>query len=173
MAEATAFNVTAGLEIERKYMTTWVNVGDSETPVWECVGAGVEDSAIETNADITTTTDILGITRNKVNKLEVSQTLDPMTAKGGSVLQVRLYNDIRYEKLAEMSAYEVMIVHGYVGEDALFEAELYGSCIVITTSRGGASYVDMPIDIKFGGVKTLGTASKFKATDTPVFTPAT
>ena len=31
MAEATAFNVTSGLEVERKYMTTWVNVGTSET----------------------------------------------------------------------------------------------------------------------------------------------
>ncbi len=172
MAEATAFNVTAGLEIERKYMTTWVNVGTSETPVWECVGAGVEDSAIETNADVTTTTDILGITKTKVNKLERAQTLDPMTATGGSLLQVKLYNDIRYEKLSAMSAYEVMIVHGYVGADALFEAEHYDASTILTTSQGGSSYVDYPIEITLGGVKTLGTSSKFKSTDTPVFTPA-
>ena len=171
MAEATAFNVTAGLEIERKYMTTWVNVGDSETPVWECVGAGVEDSAIETNADVSTTTDILGVTKTKVNKLERAQTLDPMTATGGSLLQVKLYNDIRYEKLSAMSAYEVMIVHGYVGTDASFEAELYGACTLLVTSIGGSSYVDMPIEITLGGEKTLGTSSKFKSTDTPVFTP--
>lgn len=172
MAEATAFNVITGIEVERKYLTTWVNVGTNEVPVWECVGAGVEDSGIETNADVTTVTDILGITKTKVNKLERAQTLDPMTATGGSTLQVKLYNDVRYEKLAAMSAYEVMLVHGYVGEDALFEAELYSACTILTTSIGGSSYVDMPIEITLGGEKILGTSSKFKSTDTPVFTPA-
>lgn len=172
MADATAFNLTAGLEAERKLMTTWVNVGTTIAKEWECVGVGVEDSSIDTNPDITTSTDILGVTRTKVNKLERAQTLDPMTVRGGSDLQVKLYNQMRHDSLAEMSAYEVMIVHGYVGSAGTYEAELFDACTITVSSVGGSSYVDMPIDIAFGGNHLIGTATTYASTSTPVWTVA-
>jgi len=115
MADATTFNVADGLEVERKLLTTWVNTGTTAAKVWECVGVGVEDSSIEMNVDKSKLTDILGVTRTKINKMERVQSFDPMTVRGGSDLQVKLHNQIRYDRLAEMSAYEVMIVTGYVG----------------------------------------------------------
>ena len=172
MADAAAFNLTAGIEAARKLMTTWVNVGTTAEKEWECVGVGVEDSSIETNPDIATTTDILGVTRTKVNKLERAQTLEPMTVRGGSDLQVKLYNQMRYERLAEMAAYEVMVVHGYVGSAGTYEAELFDACTITVSSVGGSSYVDMPIDIAFGGNHLVGTATTYASTSTPVWTAA-
>ena len=172
MADATAFNLTADIEAARKLMTTWVNVGTKSSKEWECVGVGVEDSSIETNPDITTTTDILGVTRTKVNKLERSQTLDPMTVRGGSDLQVKLYNLMRHDSLPEMSAFEVMVVYGYVGSTGTYEAELFDACTITTSSVGGSSTVDMPIDISYGGNHLIGTATTYVSTGTPVWTAA-
>lgn len=172
MADATTFNVADGLEVERKLLTTWVNTGTSAAKVWECVGVGVEDSSIEMNVDKSKLTDILGVTRTKINKMERVQSFDPMTVRGGSDLQVKLHNQIRNDRLAEMSAYEVMIVTGYVGAAATFEAELYSGCTISVTSLGGSAYVDMPIEIDFGGTKLLGTSSAYLPTSTPVWTAA-
>ena len=55
----------------------------------------------------------------------------------------------------------------------LYLKQSYTVLVHLVTSIGGSSYLDMPIEITLGGTKTLGTADKFKATDTPVFTPAT
>ena len=95
MPEATEFNLTNGQKAERKLLVTAINVGDSITessgsPDWQIVGVGVEDSSIEYNPDTETITDILGITTTTVNKLETSQSLDPMTIMGGSKLAVKL-----------------------------------------------------------------------------------
>ena len=84
MADATAFNLQNNEKAMRKLLVTCVNVGDSittqsGTPEWQPVGVGVEDSAIEFNPDTETVTYILGITETTVNKLETSQSLEPMT----------------------------------------------------------------------------------------------
>lgn len=171
MADATMFNLATGIEAVRKLLTTWVNVGTHALPEWECVGVGVEESSIEMNVDKSKTTDIQGTTRTKINKFEKVQTLDPMTVRGGSELQLKLYNQLRHDQLAEMSAYEVMVVYGFVGAAATFEAETYDACTISTTSLGGSAYVDMPIEIDFGGNKVLGTSSAYLPTATPVFTP--
>ena len=172
MADATTFNVADGIEVVRKMFTTWVNTGTSEAKAWECVGVGVEDSSLEMNVDKTKTTDILGVTRTKINKFERMQTLEPMTIRGGSDLQLKLYNQLRHDSLAEMSAYEVMFVYGFVGASATYEAETYGACTISVTSLGGSGYVDMPIEIDVGGNKVLGTSSAYLPTGTPIFTPA-
>lgn len=177
MADATAFNLADGLQAERKLLVTAVNVGDSikksaGTPKWQIVGVGVEDSAIEYNPDVQTTTDILGITKTKVNKLETAQTLDPMTIEGGSELAVKLYNQIKYQRLAELSQYEVMIIHAYVGTEGAYEAEVHTGCTLTPQSVGGSSYVDMPIDINYSNNKTHGTVNAYKYGETIEFSPA-
>lgn len=170
MAEATKFNLTDNQKAERKLLVTAVNVGTSDSPVWQVVGAGVEDSSIEYNPDTETVTDILGITETNVNKLETSQTLDPMTVRGGSQLAVKLYNQIKYQKLSELSMYDVLLIHAYVGADGAYEAEKHANCTIVPQSVGGSSYVDMPIDIQFSNDKTHGTVDNYKAGSTITFT---
>lgn len=170
MAEATKFNLTDNQKAERKLLVTAVNVGTSDSPVWQVVGAGVEDSSIEYNPDTETVTDILGITETNVNKLETSQSLDPMTVRGGSDLAVKLYNQIKYQRLSELSMYDVLLIHAYVGSDGAYEAEKHSNCTIVPQSVGGSSYVDMPIDIQFSNDKTHGTVDNYKAGSTITFT---
>lgn len=177
MAEAATFNLTDNQKAERKLLVTAVNVGDSiskgsGTPDWQVVGAGVEDSAIEYNPDTETVTDILGVTETNVNKLETSQTLDPMTVRGGSKLAVKLYNQVKYQKLSELSMYEVMQIHAYVGTEGAYEAEVHQNCTITPQSIGGSSYIDMPIDINYSNDKIHGTVDKYKYNETITFTKA-
>ena len=177
MADATAFNLQDNEKAMRKLLVTCVNVGDSVTesggtPEWQPVGVGVEDSAIEFNPDTETVTDILGITETTVNKLEVSQSLEPMTIRGGSKLAVKLYNQVKYGRLSEMALYEVMQIHAYVGSNGAYEAEVHKGCTLTPQSVGGSSYVDMPIDISFSNDKIHGTVNDYKYGSTITFTPA-
>ena len=114
-ADITNFNLLDNEKAQRKLLVTAVNVGDSitaqsGTPEWQVVGVGVEDSSIEENPDVETITDILGITETTINKLETSQSLEPMTIRGGSKLAVKLYNQLKYNRLSEFALYEVMVI---------------------------------------------------------------
>ena len=175
MADATQCNLKDGQKAERKLLVTAVNVGDSitkgsGTPEWQIIGVGVEDSSIEYNPDTETKTDILGITETTVNKLETSQTLEPMTVRGGSKLAVKLYNQIKYNRVSEFSMYEVMQIHAYVGTDGAYEAEVHKNCTITPQSLGGDAYVDMPIDINYSNDKVHGTVDNYKYGSTITFT---
>lgn len=172
MAEATAFNLTDGQQAERKLLVTAVNTGTHALPEWEIVGVTVEDSAIEYNADVTTITDILGITSTSINKLETAQSLDGLRLRGGSDLQLKLYNQVKYGRLAELSMYEVLQIHAYVGAAAAYEAELHVNCTITPVSVGGSSYLEVPIAINFSNNKTHGTVNAFAYGSTVTFTPA-
>lgn len=176
MADASAFNLQDNQKAERKLLVTAVNVGDSitgtGTPKWQIVGVGVEDSAIEYNPDTETVTDILGITETTVNKFETSQSLEPMTVRGGSDLAVKLYNQVKYNRMSEFSMYEVMQIHAYVGSEGSYEAEVHKNCTLTPQSVGGSSYVDMPIDINFSNDKVHGTVDNYKYGTTVTFTAA-
>lgn len=170
MAAATDFNVGEGIKAVRKLLKTYVDVSDSETPEWELVGRGVEDSSLELNPNTETVTDILGITETSVTKWETSQSLDPNTVRGGSKLNFKLH-EIWVNKTPEkLSQFKVLIVYNYVNgdTDSTFEAEMQENCTINITSIGGSAYVDMPIEITFSNESTKGTVT-YTGT-TPTFT---
>ena len=184
VADITQFNLQENEKAARKLLVTAVNVGDSitavsGTPEWQIVGVGVEDSAIEFNPDTETITDILGITETTVNKFETSQSLEPMTIRGGSKLAVKLYNQVKYNRLSEFALYEVMQIHAYArrgegtGESPYsYEAEVHKNCTLTPQSIGGSSYVDMPIDINYSNDKIQGSVNDYKYGGEPIkFTP--
>lgn len=173
----TTFNLKENQKAERKLLVTCVNVGTSigdgsatSGAIWQVVGAGVEDSSIEFNPDTETITDILGITETTVNKFETAQDLDPMTVRGGSKLAAKLYDQIKYQKLSELSMYEVMIISAFVGSEGKYEAEIHKNCTITPQSIGGSSYVDMPINIAYSNDKIHGTVDNYKAGTTITFT---
>lgn len=175
MAEATKFNLLDGQKAERKLLVTAVNVGEklgSGTPEWQIIGVGVEDSSIEYNPDTTTSTDILGITTTNINKLETSQTLEPMTVIGGSKLALKIYNQVKYGKLSELAMYEVMQIHAYVGTEGAYEAEVHRNCTLTPQSIGGSANVDMPINISYSNDKVHGTVDNYKYGEEVTFTEA-
>lgn len=176
MADASAFNLQTNEKAQRKLLVTAVNVGDSitetgGTPEWQIIGVGVEDSSIEYNPDTETVTDILGITETTVNKFETSQSLEPMTVRGGSKLAIKLYNQVKYNRLSQFSMYEVMQIHAYVGTEGAYEAEVHKNCTLTPQSLGGSGYVDMPIDINYSNDKVHGTVDNYKYGTTVTFTP--
>lgn len=184
MAEykATNFSLKENQKAERKLLVTCVNMGDSisageGTPKWVPIGVGVEDSAIELNPDSSKSTDILGITESSVNKLEPTQSLSPMTVRGGNPLLFKL-NDIQERNaLSEFSLFEVMIIKAYIDEGTneahAYHAEVHRNCTIIPQSIGGSSYVDMPVNIDYSNDKILGTVNAYKHNENITFTPNT
>lgn len=169
MAINSNFNVGANVKVARKLLRTYVNVGESESPEWEIVGHGIEESTIELNPDTETKTDILGVTTTTVNKWEATQSFDPFTIKGDSALALKLHQIWQDKTPEKLSQFDVLIVYKYIGEDSTgYEAEKQKNCTINITSIGGSAYVDMPIEITYSNDIERGTV-KFTG-DVPTFT---
>ena len=162
MADMT-FNTTAGATIEREMLALYLNTGTASVPVWSPVGKRVTDSSIEFDWNAETSTDIFGQNYTKIRKPQQTQSFDPWELDAGEAAQLRIWNDaIRDKDISKMTTYDVLLVHLYAGTagTAMF-AERYSSTTIVPTSLGGEGGGDiaMPIDVNFGGERTLGTAS--------------
>lgn len=159
------FNLDAGQRAERKLLITvaeWAEgTGSSATPVREILGTRTEDSSIEYNPDIETTTDILGINYTDLNRTQPQQDFDPYLILGGSNLGAKL-NDIRRRNaLSELSQFTVYIITAFVGSSSAgYAAEKHTGCTITYNSIGGDSNVNFPISVYFSNNITLGTVDK-------------
>lgn len=173
------FGLNDGQRAQRKTLITvvewggkWDETGTTYTGgTRELLGARTEDSSIELNADIATSTDILGITYTDVNKTEPQQTFDPFYVMGGSalaeyLLDAMLKNDIN----AYNNTFNVYVIAGFLGEAGKLQAYRHRDCSVIPTSLGGDSYNSMPIEVHYSNNITEGTVDKLAADF--AFTPA-
>ena len=166
------FKLEQNQKAERKLLVTAVNVGTTETPDWEVVGAGVEDSSIELNPDVSTVTDICGITETTVNKVEPKQSFEPYTIRGGSKLAYKLFDIWQRKAWSELANFEVLLMYGFIGgaTTGTFAAEKQIGCTIAIQSIGGSATVDMPIEITYSNDSTLGTVNKLKGANI-TFTP--
>lgn len=164
------FNLPEHQRAERKLLITVAEWMDGETPVREILGRRTEDSSIEYNADISTTTDILGINYTDMNKTQPQQDFDPYLILGGSKLGAKL-NDIRRRNaLAELSQFTLYIITAYVGSESDgYDAEKHVNCTITYNSLGGDVNVNMPISAYFSNDLTTGTVDKLS--DDFQFTP--
>ena len=160
----TQFNLTAGQRAERKLLITvaeWKETtGTTESSVREILGTRTEDSSIEYNPDIETTTDILGINYTDLNRTQPQQDFDPYLVLGGSKLGAKL-NDIRRRNaLSELDQFTVYIITAFVGTSGAYEAEKHTGCTIAYNSIGGDSNVNFPISVYFSNNITTGTVDK-------------
>lgn len=168
MAAPKQFNLRAGQRAERKLLITVAEWTEGTTTVREVLGTRTEDSSIDYNADIQTSTDIRGFTYTDVNKTEPTQTFDPYLVLGGSKLGAKL-NDIRRRNaLSELDQFTVYIITAYIGTSGAYEAEKQTNCTILYTSLGGDSNVNFPIEVHYSNKITTGTVDKLD--DTFVFT---
>ena len=149
---------------------TWYSKTTSTT-YREILGARTEDSSIEFNADIATSTDILGITYTDVNKTEPQQSFDPFFIRGDSNLsaylsQAALENDIPKFN----GAFTLYIITAYLEDSSTYYTVRHTGCSVIPKSLGGDSYVSMPIEAHYSNNITKGAVDKLSPDFT--FTPA-
>lgn len=163
------FNLAQHQRAARKLLITvaeWedangaVTVGDKKYDR-EILGRRTEDSSIEYNADIQTSTDILGINYTDVNKTQPQQDFDPFLILGGSKLGAKL-NDIRKRNaLTELNQFNIYVITAYVGDSSDgYEAEMHVNCTITYNSLGGDSNVNMPISAYLSNESTLGTVDK-------------
>ena len=176
MAEMT-LNLAAKERAQRKTLITvaeWTPVGATE-PVREILGARTEDSSIEFNADVATSTDILGVTYTDVNKTEPQQTFDPFFLLGGSALgeylvAAALENRITYYN----GKFNVYIIAAFINDKSgtaaatKYKTVKHSGCSIIPTSMGGDAYVSMPIEVHYSNDITVGSVDKLS--DEFVFT---
>lgn len=154
----------------RKLLITVAEWTDGSTQKREVLGRRTEDSSIEYNADIETTTDILGINYTDVNRTQPQQDFDPYLILGGSELAAKL-NDIRKRNaIEELSQFTIYIITAFVGTAGAYEAEKHVNCTIAYNSIGGDTNVNMPISVYFSNDITVGTVDKLS--DDFEFTPA-
>lgn len=164
------FNLNAGQRAERKLLITVAEWMESSTQVREILGTRTEDSSIDYNPDIETTTDILGINYTDLNKTQPQQDFDPFLVLGGSKLGA-LLNDIRRRNaLSELSQFTVYIITAFVGDSTSgYAAEKHTGCTITYNSIGGDSNVNFPISVYYSNKITTGTVDKLA--DDFTFTP--
>lgn len=165
------FNLTAGQRAERKLLITVAEWTEGATQEREILGTRTEDSSIEYNPDIETTTDILGINYTDLNKTQPQQDFDPYLILGGSKLGAKL-NDIRRRNaLSELSQFTVYIITAFIGDSTNgYATEKHTGCTITYNSIGGDTNVNFPISVYFSNNITLGTVDKLA--DDFAFTPA-
>lgn len=122
------------------------------------------------NHDVSTVVDILGISHTEVSAAKPQLDLDPMNIRGGQKLSAKLLDIERRNAVSELSEFEVLNVHAYLGDDKAFLAEKHVSCTIVPQSLGGSSYVGMPLNVHLSNDKVLGTATINDGVAT--FTPA-
>lgn len=154
----------------RKLLITVAEWTEGSTEKREVLGRRTEDSSIEYNADIETTTDILGINYTDVNRTQPQQDFDPYLILGGSDLAAKL-NDIRKRNaIEELSQFTIYVITAFVGTAGAYEAEKHVNCTIAYNSIGGDTNVNMPISVYFSNDITVGTVDKLS--DDFEFTPA-
>lgn len=167
----TQFNLPKGQRAERKLLITVAEWTEGSTQTREILGTRTEDSSIEYNPDIETTTDILGINYTDMNRTQPQQDFDPFLVLGGSKLGA-LLNDIRRRNaLAELSQFTVYIITAFVGEAGTYAAEKHTGCTIAYNSIGGDTNVNFPISVYYSNNITTGTVDKLA--DDFVFTADT
>lgn len=154
------FNLNTGQRAERKLLITVAEWMEGSTQVREILGTRTEDSSIDYNPDIETTTDILGINYTDLNKTQPQQDFDPFLILGGSQLGAKL-NDIRRRNaLSELSQFTVYIITAFVGASGAYAAEKHTGCTITYNSIGGDTNVNFPISVYYSNKITLGTVDK-------------
>lgn len=156
----TTFNTPEGQTIARELMIAYLNTGTASVPVWSPVGTRVEDSSAEYDWSEETTQDILGATYTTMKKPTITQTFDPMPLDKGAAASEYIWNlAVKEQDAQALASQDMMIVHFYT-ENTF--AERYSSCALRVTGLGGegGGNIDMPIEVTYGGERTLGTASK-------------
>lgn len=168
------FNLADGQRAERKRLITvaeWTEtVGTTPTQMREILGRRTEDSSIEYNPDIQTSTDILGINYTDVNKTQPQQDFDPFLILGGSKLGAFLNDKRKRNALSELSSFTLYIITAFVGDATNgYSAEKHEDCTILYNSMGGDANVNMPISVYFSNKVTSGTVDKLS--DDFTFTP--
>lgn len=166
----TTFSTESGQTIAREKLIAYLNTGTNSAPVWSAIGKRVEESSAEYDWNRESSQDILGNAYSTMKKPVITQTFDPLPLEAGDAALEKLWNlAIKDQDAQSLAAQDMLIVHLYAGVTAF--AERYSACAIQISSLGGAGggSIEMPIEVTYGGTRTVGTATASGGTVT--FTP--
>lgn len=166
----TTFSTESGQTIAREKLIAYLNTGTNSAPVWSAIGKRVEESSAEYDWNRESSQDILGNAYSTMKKPVITQTFDPLPLEAGDAALEKLWNlAIKDQDAQSLAAQDMLIVHLYAGATAF--AERYSACAIQISSLGGAGggSIEMPIEVTYGGTRTVGTATASDGTVT--FTP--
>ena len=157
------FNTASGQTVDRELLIAYLNTGTTSAPVWSPLGSRVTDSSMEYDWQEESNKDILGTTRSTMKKPIITQTFDPCDLDAGDDAVLKIWNlAVKEQNVAALTNQDMLIVHLYAGtKDTAAFAERYSACMVKPSSLGGegGGFVGMPMDITYGGARTVGTAA--------------
>lgn len=157
------FNTASGQTVDRELLVAYLNTGTTAAPVWSPIGTRVTDSSMEYDWQEESSKDILGTTRSTMKKPIITQTFDPCDLDAGDAAILKIWNlAVKEQNVAALVNQDMLIVHLYAGtKDTAAFAERYSACMVKPSSLGGegGGFVGMPMDITYGGTRTVGTAA--------------
>ena len=158
---AEQFNLRDGQRAERKLLITVAEWTEGTSTVREFLGTRTEDSSINYNAEIETTTDVLGNNYTDMQKTQPEQTFDASPVIGGDKLKA-LLNDIRRRNaLSELQQFTIYVITAFVGSAANgYAAERHTDCTITYDSIGGDVNVNFPYTVHFSNKITTGTVDK-------------
>ena len=154
------FNTTPGQTVGREMLIAYLNTGENETPKWSPIGKRVEDSSSEYDWQTETKVDIFGNTYTNGKKPTITQSFDPCELDADDAAQKKIWNlAIKDQNVNALMNQDMLIVHLYAGtaNTAVF-AERYSILPSGLGGEGGGT-IGMPLDVTYGGTRTVGTAS--------------
>ena len=165
MADYT-FSTPSGQTIARETLIAYLNTGSSTSATWSPLGARTEESSVEYDWNKETVKDILGKTYGTMRKPILTQTFDPAKITNGDAALKKIWDLAVVAQDAQgLANLDMLIVHLYTTDGdttapASF-AERYSACMAAPTGLGGpgGGDINMPIEVTFGGDRTLGTAT--------------
>lgn len=157
---------------ERKtliHVATWTEGTATKAAI---LGKRTEDSSIEFNADIDTTTDILGINYTDVNKTQPQQSFDPAYIIGGDDLMAYLNEQALGNNINGYNGtFDVYIVAAYLTETSgtgttstKYRTFKHSGCSIIPDSIGGDAFVSMPYNVYYSNNITKGYVTDISRT---------
>lgn len=167
------FNTVESQEIPREMLLALLNTATYASPTWRPIGSTVTDGGMEFDWGEDKTQDILGVARTTLKKPTVSQSFSGVKLMEGDPAYEQIWVEgIQNQNPAALSNQDVMVVHLYAGASATPFAERYPKSAIRPTSIGGqgGGFVEMDLDLDYGGDREVGTAAKDSGTGEYSFT---
>lgn len=158
-------NTPAGQTVARELLIAYLNTGTSAAPVWSPIGKRVEDSSSAYDWSTETKKDILGNTHGTMKKPVVTQSFEPCELDSSDAAQAKVWKLAVVDQDPQaLASQQMLIAHFYASaetSEAVF-AERYDSCMIEVTGEGGegGGNIGLPINVTYGGERTVGTVTK-------------